>query len=698
MLSASQSSKQSTKMASKHYDYHKIGRCLILSLTVLDNSKDKAVSSFVPSVYSHHRQYHPEELNQGGKELLFGQNIRRTTVTGSALSESSLGNTPTQKLISRDDDSWRGVDDEWLDAFIGNIPGLETEHTDKVVVGPEEVLVYDTSLRDGTQGESISVSCDDKVKIAVRLAEFGVDFIECGWPGSNPKDAEFFSRASTELDSLTKSKLVAFGSTRRKGIAVENDAQIKALVDSEAPTICIVAKAHKWQVTEIIRADPLENIDMITDSVTYLAQDKGRRVFIDLEHFFDGFKFDREYTLLCCDAAVKAGVSSLVLCDTNGGSMPWEVEEMTRVVREHFPGVTVGIHAHNDCGVAVANSLSAVRGGAGLVQGTINGIGERTGNADLCSIVPSLALHMESKMTCKKNLEYTTKLSRFVDELLNRSPNPAAPYVGMSAFAHKGGLHVAAMERSPLSYQHVEPQAVGNEKRILISELSGRQNIIGKIEELGIEFGDKTSERATAILNRVKILESIGYTFEGADASVRLMILHASDEYCAPFRVLDYSAQVFDTNMDSASRILWQEADEYLDPRKKSTARATIKVRTVDETDNGVFIERLEVSDGSGPIDALASALKRCLTPSYELLNNIELVDYKVRILEPEKATAAISRVMIEFRDSVTDTTWTTVSVDANVISASLNALVDGFEYALLSNNEQEMCLLWGDQ
>ena len=397
--------------------------------------------------------------------------------------------------------------------------------------------------KDGTQGESVSVSCDDKLKIANKLSTtLNADFIEAGWPGSNPKDAEFFSRAQTELDPLAKSRLVAFGSTRRKGIKAEDDPQIQALVDSGAPTVCIVAKSHLWQVTDIIRASPEENLDMITDSVSYLTS-LGIRTFVDLEHFFDGYKHDAAYALQCCEAAASAGAKCLVLCDTNGGSMPWQIEEMTRVVVEQFPDVTVGMHAHNDCGMAVANSVTAARAGAGLVQGTVNGIGERTGNADLCSIVPSLGLHVGSKMTCLDNLPNMTSVSRFVDETLNRQPVSSAPFVGASAFAHKGGLHVAAMERSPLSYQHIDPAQVGNEKRILISELSGRQNIMGKIKEVGDDVdGDDVSTRATAILNRVKQLESFGYTFEGAEASVDLMILHGNENYCPPFQVLDYSA------------------------------------------------------------------------------------------------------------------------------------------------------------
>lgn len=443
--------------------------------------------------------------------------------------------------------------------------------------------------KDGTQGESVSASCDDKLKITKRLAHFGVDFIEAGWPGSNPKDAEFFERAKTELTEQERNKLVAFGSTRRKAASACDDPQIQALLQSEAPTVCLVCKAHKWQVTEILRATPEENIAMIRDSVSHLTS-KGRRVLVDLEHFFDGYRQDEAYALQCCEAAADAGAKCLVLCDTNGGSMPWEVERMTNRIVRHFAGfVTVGIHAHNDCGMAVANSMTACKAGAGLVQGTINGIGERTGNADLCSIIPSLALHVQSQVACRDNLEGISSLSRFVDEILNRTPNHAAPFVGTSAFAHKGGLHVAAMERSPLSYQHIDPQLVGNEKRVLISELSGRQNILGKFKEAGFD-GQQANERATAILNRVKRLEAKGYTFEGAEASVHLMILHATTGYCPPFKVLDYSVQVFDAHIDSASRVVEMEkrrediansANKLLGP----TARATIKVRTLNVDD-----------------------------------------------------------------------------------------------------------------
>lgn len=581
------------------------------------------------------------------------------------------------------------------DKWITN--SLETQLNQEVVVGPDQVLIYDTTLRDGTQGESVSASCDDKLKIAKRLMAFGVDYVEAGWPGSNPKDAEFFERSKTELTPEQRTKLVAFGSTRRKFIEAADDLQLQALLDSEAPTLCIVAKSAAWQVEEILKTTKEENVNMIFDSIQYLVHEHGRRVFVDLEHFYDGFAADPDYVLECCRAAVDAGASCLVLCDTNGGSMPWQIQEATQKVVQEFEGkCTVGVHTHNDCGMAVANSIMATKAGAGLVQGTMNGIGERTGNADLCSIIPSLALHVKTEFINGVELSDLTTVSRFVDEQLNRTPQTQAPFVGASAFAHKGGLHVAAMERNPLSYQHVDPVVVGNEPRFLISELSGRQNIIGKMEEAGVYFDD-ASERALAILNRVKELESQGYTFEGADASVHLMIMHASKGYCPPFQVLDYSAHVHDTNVDSSSRVLQQT----LLDSSGTTARATIKVRTVNLDDDVydsmndplLFKDHLEVSDGSGPVDALANALKQALVPSHPSLEGLELVDYKVRILDPESATNAATRVMIEFRNG--EETWCTVSVDRNIISASVNALVDGFEYALIEH--AQLCMLCDD-
>jgi 2-isopropylmalate synthase len=547
------------------------------------------------------------------------------------------------------------------------------------------------------------------LKITRKLASFDVDYIEAGWPGSNPKDAEFFSRAQSELSEPELSKLVAFGSTRRKNCLVDQDKQVQALIDSKAPTICIVAKSHAWQVTEILKADLEENLRMISDSVSYLRNAGERTVLVDLEHFFDGYALNSTYALECGMAAANAGASCLVLCDTNGGTMPWQVGKICQDVVQHFRGhgVTIGIHCHNDCGMAVANSMMGAQNGVGLIQGTINGIGERTGNADLCSIVPALALHVDSKMTCQPQLRNLTQLSHYVDEILNRTPDSSAPFVGTSAFAHKGGLHVAAMERSPLSYQHIDPELVGNEKRVLISELSGRQNIMGKIQEVGVDMdADVVSDRATAILNHVKQLESKGYTFEGAEASVDLMILHSTAGYCPPFRVLDYSANVYDSHIDSASRVLAQDPVQRAQNRnlyeRPATARATVMVRTIRPLDDSsisdvsdeslLYQDRLEVSDGNGPVDALTKALMRALVPSYPSLKSVELADYKVRILDPEAGTKAVTRVLIEFRDTDLDRTWTTVSVDSNVISASLNALIDGFEYALIDHSQ--LCIL----
>ena len=646
---------------------------------ILSTRSGDAFAPFeVVSSSNHHRRHHHSHRLRRNP---FASSTRRfSQVKGGQKEEIE------SKTVSSGGDDWVA---QILQSSAEGGPLLERN----CVVGPKHVLMYDTSLRDGTQGESVSASCEDKLKIAQRLANFDMDYIEAGWPGSNPKDAEFFQRAKSELSEAARAKLVAFGSTRRKNISAKDDPQIKALVDSNVPTVCMVAKAHPWQVTEILRADLDENLEMISDSVSYLCS-KGINVMVDLEHFFDGYKADEDYVMKCCEAAVDAGASCLVMCDTNGGTMPWEVSKITSKLVRHFqPFCTIGIHCHNDCGMAVANSVSAANSGAGLVQGTINGIGERTGNADLCSIIPSLALHVDSSMTCKNNLQELTNLSRFFDEILNRTPFSAAPFVGNSAFAHKGGLHVAAMERSPLSYQHIEPELVGNQMRVLISELSGRQNIMGKMKEMFGDDNKKQSDRALAILNRVKDLENQGYTFEGAEASVDLMILHGTEGYCPPFEVLDYSVQVYDHSIDSASRVLVNHKASTTS--STGTARATVKVKTVvenDETQELEYQEDLEVSDGIGPVDALASALLRSLTPSYPMLKEVELVDYKVRILDPASATSAATRVMIEFRDKQTEKTWTTVSVDRNVISASLNALVDGFEYALIE--EAQYCML----
>ncbi|KAH8076931.1 alpha-IPM synthase homocitrate synthase-like protein [Aureococcus anophagefferens] len=511
-----------------------------------------------------------------------------------------------------------------------------------------DVLLFDTTLRDGTQGESISCSVEDKLKIAARLAEFGMDFIECGWPGSNPKDAEFFRGAATELDANARDRLVAFGSTRSKRSATAaEDAQLRALVASGVGTACIVCKASSWQTTEILGATRASNLDMISSSVAFLV-DEGLRVHVDLEHFYDGFlggraaPADPAYSLACAEAAA-----------------------------------------------ALARSAS-VRAGASVVQGTVNGVGERTGNANLVTIAATLALKGEAllgsapSLAFAKNLPALADTSRFVDEALNLAPNPARPYVGASAFAHKGGLHVSAVAKDAAAYEHVDPAAVGNAQRVLASELSGRANIWSSLQKAGLvddgseALGEEVwKERAAAILRRVKALENLGYSFEGAEASVHLMLLHASPGYCVPFSVLDYSVTTSDVDLDSAARNAGQPLRD-----GGATARATVKVRVAGDD------AALDVAEGTGPVDALEKALKRALAPTYPTVGEVELVDYKVRILDPQSKTSAATRVEISFRDGRSGATWTTVAVDRNIISASANALVDGFEFAVIEHAE----------
>ncbi|KAJ1452957.1 2-isopropylmalate synthase [Pelagophyceae sp. CCMP2097] len=529
-----------------------------------------------------------------------------------------------------------------------------------------------------TQG--ISASCEDKLQISRRLADLGVDHIEAGWPGSNPKDVEFFRRAATELDADARSRLVAFGSTRRKDCDAADDKQLQALVDSGC-TACIVAKASSWQATAILGVTVEENLAMISSSVSWLVSQRVR-VMVDLEHFFDAYGKDfdtgqEKYCLQCASAALKAGADVVVLCDTNGGAMPWDVEAIVRDVSQKFPCAVVGIHAHDDSGLAVANSAAAVRGGAALVQGTMNGVGERCGNANLCTLSPTLVLKMglETGVVLSK----LTAASRFVDEILNRAPNKHAPYVGLSAFAHKGGLHAAAVHKDGAAYEHEPPSLVGNSRRVLVSELSGRANIWAAIEVSGLVANAQAvplwKDRAAAILQRVKRLEALGYSFEGADASVHLLLLRSSAAYCAPFRVHDYSVTLADDRIDGMRSMA--EAT----PTKVATARATIKLSAAGEE------PRLDVAEGTGPVDALFDALKKALKGPYgSAVSKVEISDYKVRILDPTAASRAATRVLISFRDIGTEKAWTTVAVDRNVVSASANALVDGFEYAVIEH------------
>ena len=512
------------------------------------------------------------------------------------------------------------------------------------------VEVYDTTLRDGTQGENVSLSVDDKLKVTLLLDELGVDYIEGGWPGSNPKDADYFQLVQ-ELD-LKQAKVAAFGMTCRVGVDPADDANMQAFVESEAPVVTIVGKTSLLHVREVIRADPEENLRIIDDSLRYL-KGMGREVIYDAEHFFDGYKLNAEYSLLTLQVALDAGATMLVLCDTNGGSMPWEVEDLTRVVAERFPQARLGIHCHNDSEVAVANTLAAVRQGAVHVQGTLNGYGERCGNADLCSVIPDLELKMSVQCLPKGNLKNLTYVARTVAEIANLAPDNQAAYVGKSAFAHKGGMHAAAVRRNQDSYQHIDPVLVGNAPRILVSDLAGRGNMLSKAEEYGL---DLSPDAARDVVAKIKDLESRGFVFEGAEASVEMLMRRMTPDYAPPFVMKDFTAVV----EHRAGRGLFAEA--------------TIKLVVNNE-------ELHTVAEGIGPVDALDNAMRKALLPVFPELADFQLADYKVRILDGENGTAATTRVLIDTRNG--HRRWSTVGASTNIIEASWLALADSVEYGL---------------
>lgn len=555
-----------------------------------------------------------------------------------------------------------------------------SESSNPITPAAGTIQIYDTTLRDGAQGEGISLTVADKLKIATRLDDFGVHYIEGGWPGSNPKDAAFFE----ECVNLKHSRLVAFGSTRYKNTTCELDRNVQALAAANTPAVTLVGKAWDMQVTVVLEASLQENLDMIFESVLYFKQ-IGREVMLDAEHFFDGYKNNPEYAMSCLKAAVDGGVDVLVLCDTNGGCVPWEVERITATVANSFPGTRIGIHCHNDMELAVANSISAVHGGATLVQGTVNGYGERTGNANLMSIIPTLQLKMA--YSCVGDaLQRLTTLSRFVDEIANQQPVSSRPFVGNSSFAHKGGLHVAAVLKNEDTYQHIDPKLVGNERRILVSELAGRRNIMSKAEELGLipsqgnpNAKEEWSGRAKVVLGQVKELENKGYSFEGAEASLELMLRRTIDGYRPPFELLDFSVTTDNKRLHYGSN-----PDEA--PTNESVTQATVKLALLGPEGMDDMCPTkicLEVAEGNGPIDALNAALGKALLQVYRPLQSISLSDYKVRILDNENGTAATTRVLVEFRDSTNGKSWTTVYAHPNIIVASVNAIMDGFEVAM---------------
>jgi 2-isopropylmalate synthase len=521
-----------------------------------------------------------------------------------------------------------------------------TDHQEVV-----QLEVYDTTLRDGTQREGLSISCDDKLRIAQKLDALGVAFIEGGWPGSNPKDVEFFEKAQN-MD-WQHAKIAAFGSTMRADSKPENDPNLLALLQAQTEVCTIVGKSWTLHVTDVLRTDLDENLRMIEESVAYLKKN-GRRVIYDAEHFFDGYKNNNTYAIATLQAAVMGGAETVVLCDTNGGSMPWEIEKVLRNVASEID-CSLGIHTHNDSECAVANSLAAVREGVLHVQGTINGYGERCGNANLCSLIPDLELKLGLKTLPGDKLSELAEVSRFVAEIVNLAPDEHAAYVGRSAFAHKGGIHVAAMRRNVHSYQHVDPQIVGNEMRVVVSELSGRGNLQSKVEKYGL--GSLETDHLAGVLNDIKDLESRGFSFEAAEASVAIMLHRETADYSAPFELVDYAVMV-----------------EHRQGRG-TFAEATVKVNVGGEQIH-------TAAEGNGPVNALDAALRKALTPIYPEFEDFQLVDYKVRILDGQNGTAATTRVLIDTRNG--KKRWSTVGASANIIEASWLALADSVEYGLL--------------
>lgn len=518
----------------------------------------------------------------------------------------------------------------------------------------KRIAIYDTTLRDGTQRENISLSIADKLRITKMLDDMGIDYIEGGWPGSNPRDAGYFEQVR-DLD-LKHARITAFGSTRRKQVDPASDANIQAMVEAQTPVVTVVGKTSMLHVTEVIRTTPDENLNMITDSVAYLKS-LGKEVVYDAEHFFDGSKLDFEYAFDTLRAAVEGGADSLVLCDTNGGSLPWEVVRLVKAVGDAFPGMPLGIHAHNDSEVAVANSLVAVDAGCVQVQGTINGYGERCGNANLVSIIADLEIKMGYQCLPEGKLRNLTTLSRTVAEIANLAPDTHMAYVGKSAFAHKGGIHVAAMRRNIDSYQHIDPTLVGNEMRVLVSDLSGRGNVLSKAEEFGL---DVSTEESVKVLDEIKHLENEGYVFEGAEASVAIRLFRAKPEYEPLFRLIDFTAIV----EERAGR--------------GSVAEATVKIEV-----DGEIVHT--AAEGNGPVNALDLALRKALIGCYPRITDFQLADYKVRILDGNNGTAATTRVLIDTHiDTLDDVRrWSTVGAGTNIINASWAALVDSIEYGL---------------
>jgi len=527
-----------------------------------------------------------------------------------------------------------------------------------------DLVIYDTTLRDGTQAANFNLSTDDKIRITLKLDELGIDFIEGGWPGANPVTTEYFNEIRNH--HLKHSKLTAFGSTRNFKNRPEDDANLQALIAAGTSGITIFGKTWDVHVRDALQIGLEDNLTIIDDSLRYLRPHV-EHLFYDAEHFFDGFKGDRDYALATIDRAVEAGAECIVLCDTNGGTLPMEVVEMVRVVRDHFKAggksVDIGIHAHNDSESAVANSLLAISMGASHVQGTMNGVGERCGNANLTAIMPALALKMGRDFTAASRMSSLTETSRYVTEIANLAHNPYQAYVGEAAFAHKGGIHVSAVKKNPMTYEHIEPEKVGNSRRILISDQSGRSNVLHKAKQFGIDL-ESDDPVVTSILDQLKELEKQGYQYEGAEASFELLMRKA----------LGTRKDYFDLH---GFRVISQKTDINVVPQDEATIRIEV---------GGSMVHTAAL--GEGPVNALDKALRKALTRFYPNLSEMELKDFKVRVLASEHGTGARVRVLIESCDQ--STRWGTVGVSNDIIDASWQALVDSITYKLMMDEKKK--------
>ncbi len=522
------------------------------------------------------------------------------------------------------------------------------------------VYLYDTTLRDGAQTSGVDFSVADKLAIARELDALGIDYVEGGWPGANPTDDAFFA----EKPSLRQARFTAFGMTRRAGRSAANDPGLAALLDSNAPAICIVGKSWDFHVDVALGIGREENLETIRDSVAHLKS-RGREVLFDAEHFFDGYKANPDYARACARAAFGAGARWVVLCDTNGGTLPHEIGRIVAEMAHEIPGTSLGIHCHNDTENAVANSLAAVQAGARMVQGTLNGLGERCGNANLVSLLPTLVLKLGYDTGVGRDgLKRLVHVSRLLDERLNRAPNRHAPYVGEAAFAHKGGLHVSAVEKDPASYEHIDPALVGNRRAILVSDQAGRSNILARLREVGVDL-DAADKRVASLVETVKRREYEGYAYDGAEASFELLARRALGDVPDFFRLVSF--RVLDERR-------WNARGELV-----TLSEATVKV----DVPGGLPGQPImTVAEGNGPVNALDQALRKALAAVYPDLEGMKLVDYKVRILTPNDGTKAVTRVMIESQDRA-GRRWSTVGVSANVIDASFNALYDAITYCL---------------